>query len=282
LSIDLAASFASETRNALHIFGAWPPGDVMEIGTFGILDGALFHPLGNITKLLGTEISPRPAGPKLQFDFKSAGTSETRVNVGAAADGGSTSGSGKVTTKLAFKNGGSTYFRTKDTVYHTISNLDDVNKAIMAAFAAGTWRGQYALVHGVFRSAGTTIIISSEDHAEIELEGVASSGGGALDLADASVDIGFKQERDIAFKVIAKAGLTPLMCLSQIRPRNKWLALLGWSEEIIRPLLAGADSGAGATASDNVLTQLAPEISPDQATELGMRPDDVFHMVEFE
>jgi hypothetical protein len=220
---DLAASFTRETRKALHLFGVWPPGDVIELGAFGALDGDLFRPLGHITRTFNVRLSKRNAGPKLQLEFKSAGTREIRGSANASVESGVNPAEGKVTTKLMFGYGGSTYFRAKDATYSAVENLADVNEAIMAAYEADRWPGHYAFVHGVFHATSTTIIISSEDHAEIQLQGKASAGG-LLDSADAGAEIASKDERDIAFQVLAKPGFTPLICLSQIRPRNRLLS----------------------------------------------------------
>jgi hypothetical protein len=68
----------------------------------------------------------------------------------------------------------------------------------------------------------------------MELEGNASGGGGQVNLADLNAALQLKAERDIAFKAIARLDLIPLMCLSRIRLKNRWLALIGWSEKTVQ------------------------------------------------
>lgn len=278
--MDLAASFALEARNSLRIFGAWPPGVPLLPGTYGVLEGAVFKPYGDIAQDFGITVIARPTETKLQFDFKSSGASEVGIELDAGADLGVMDGSARIKTKISFKRAGSTYFRTKDAVYHTIINLADVGHAIMSAFASGKWLGEFALVHGVFKAASTTIIISAEDHAEIMLEGTAA-GNATLDLADLNSGIICSSDRNIAFKVMAKSAVTPLMCLSQIRPRNKWLGLVGLSEKKLDMLFQGRQSGATPQSlSDTILTQLAPRVSLHDVRELGMSPEELYHLTE--
>ena len=107
------------------------------------------------------------------------------------------------------------------------------------------------------------------------------AGGTKINLADTGVEIKTTYERDIAFKVVARRDLIPLTCLSQILPRNKWPALMGWSEQTVQPLLSGA-GGTDMIVSDSILTQLTPEVSPERANTFGPSPNDLFHVVEIE
>jgi hypothetical protein len=281
MPVDLAACFSHDTRKALHMFGAWPVGSPLGLGKYGLLDGDLFTPLGDIADLLGTSVSPIPLGPKLQFSFKSAGVAEGKLSAKASTPGGAAAGSAKLATKLTFKDAGSAFFRTKDAVFHAAGNLGTINDAIMAAFATGKWHGDWALVHGMYVAGGTTIIISSESGGSIELEGTAKANG-MLDLADASANIEGKNSDKIHFDLIAKPGLTPLICLSKIRPRNRLLGLLGWSEKTMRPLLSTTVPGDTATESHNYLNKLNSEVSMELAEELKMPPSDLFHVAELD
>jgi hypothetical protein len=122
--------------------------------------------------------------------------------------------------------------------------------------------------------------MSAEAHAEITLEGTAA-GNGTLDLADVKSGITCKSDRDIAFKVMAQSAVTPLMCLSKIRPRNKWLGLLGLSEKKLAPLFQSRKSDSSLQSiSDTILTQLEPRVSLHDASELGLSPDELYHLTE--
>jgi hypothetical protein len=282
MPVDLRERYCAATKDNLHFFGVWPPGSPVELGSYGTLQGAVFNALGSIETKFGIAVRPRPLSPRLQFEFKSTGVTQTNVAVNMFADGTPAGGSSRAMTKLEFKNGGSVFFRTKDAIYTTIANIDEVNNAVMAKFSVGEWDGTYAFVHGFYRAGGTTIIISNEENAQIELEGDVT-GGGQLNIADSDAKVSSKSDRDIALNIVAKPGLIPLACLSQIRPRNKWLALLGWSEKHSQPLMATSSEGTqGMLTSDTPLTQLRPLISPDVAQAVNCSVDDLYHVIEIE
>ena len=134
-------------------------------------------------------------------------------------------------------------------------------------------------MHGAYLAGGTTIIISNDSNASIELEGTAAANG-VLDLADASAGIEGSVSEHIECEILAQPGLTPLICLSKIRPRSRLLALLGWSEKTTRPLLAATEAGSTAEIAHNDLNKLNPEVSMELAKELKMAPAELFQVVE--
>ena len=168
-----------------------------------------------------------------------------------------------------------------DLLRREFSGPGAIHNSIMDAFSRGKWQSEWALVHGVYLAAGTTIIISSESGGSIEFEGTAKPGG-SLDLADASANIEGKISDKIQFEILAKAGLTPLICLSKIRPGNRLLALLGWSEKTIRPMVVATDSGSEAAPGDNDVNKMTPEVTTELTNELNMPPGELFHMVELD
>src|SRR6185369_4017064 len=102
----------------------------------------------------------------------------------------------KARTTLKFAKGNSVYFRSIKLRYERIDNFAEVGQAIMRKFEEGTWRGNHAFVHDLFKSAGTTIIVSSNDGAIIEIEAEAK-GVEQIDLADASAKLKRTHDRNV-------------------------------------------------------------------------------------
>lgn len=184
-----------------------------------------------------------------------------------------------MTTKLSFSTAWSSYCRVKDATYHTIRNQDGVNAKIMEAFENGEWQSDFAYVHGVFKAESSTIISSSSDGAEIDLSGKFVPGQ-ALDLADVRAGITTKSERGISERIVAGPGLTPFMCLSGLRPRNRVLALIGLSPRRIETYFQTQGAGASQVGSHNAILRLDPDISMETVKNLEISPGDAFQVVE--
>jgi hypothetical protein len=81
--------------------------------------------------------------------------------------------------------------------------------------------------------------------------------------------------------VIAHTGLTPLVSLSQVRPKIRWLAWLGLGDKTVQPLLAAPlDEAKSAPLPGHIISSLSPEISPSIAQDLGKEVEVVFQVVE--
>jgi hypothetical protein len=138
------------------------------------------------------------------------------------------------------------------------------------------------VVQSLFESDGTTVLISTNAGASIEIEAAANAAP-PIDLADASLGLTITSENNVGLAAIATPGLTPLLSLSQIRPRNRWLAWLGLGGQEMRPLAIAPDAGFGA------FTMRSPPATPDNAElrheiakELGKPVDELFQVVELE
>lgn len=275
---DLAKVYTSSVHDQLRLYGAWPIGEEIGLGDYGKLEGDRFVRRGNIAKDYGITVTPAASDVKLSFEFKSSGIAETRFNVDGSSGQGGVGASAAV--KVTFANEDSVYFRSIDLTHHCVDNLTDVNRRIMEAFKLESWDGKNVFIHSLFQSGGTTILISSSSDGSIELE-AAGKGLLELDLANASAGLVVKSEKNVGLKVIAEGDLSPLLSLSAVRPKNRWLALLGLSGKSVQPLLQTTLTRAVShPLPGDLISNLDPEISPSIASDLGRDVDDVFQVVE--
>jgi hypothetical protein len=279
MAITQAERYAQDVYSSLRLYAVWPPGLSMEIGAYGVLQGKWFRHIGNIRDKFDIQFSVREGKVPVQLDFKSTGTSLSTIEATLSADDGPAVKSGEIRTKLSFKTAWSSYCRVRDATYNMLLNQDAVNAKIMEAFERGLWQGGFAYVHGVFKAKSTTIISSSSDGAEIDLSGRAMAGQ-ALDLADAQAGITVKSQQGISNQIVASAGLTPFMCLSGMRPKNRILALFGLSPRRIETFFTAEEEGAAMVGSHNKVLILEPDISIATANELEIDPREAYHVVE--
>jgi len=280
MSEQLADVYTDTIHRNLKQYAPWPVDTLIRLGDYGRIEGRQFKRIDNIAREIGIECRPAESTVNLVFEFKSAEVEE--INISAAAAGGTAPASAKAKATLKFAKRNSVYFRSIKLKYERIDNFAEVSRAIMRRFEEGKWRGNHVFVHDLFKSGGTTIIVSSSDGAMIELE-AGAKGIVQFDLADASAKLKHTHDVNVGLKVIAGDHLVPLFGLAQIRPRFRWLPFLGG--RLVQPMLAKrivsdeTDQTSG-TIPGHVVVNLKPEISPEIAKDLGKSVDEVFQVEE--
>jgi hypothetical protein len=270
--------YTSEVLNELHLHAVWPIGANIELGDYGTLEGNCFVPRGKLKLDFGIAVQDGQSGVPLMFEFKSSGV--VAVEGGVRGKGGRGGVRAKATTKVTFKKKDSVLFKSMKLTYHSVANLKDTSAQIMQAFKDKRWDGQFVFVHSVFRSeGGTTVLVSSSDNAAIELQATANVAH--FDLADAGALLKATKEKDIGLKIIAEPNLTPLLSLSGVRPRNRWLTFLGFGDKTVEPLmstLAGTEENHMVPA--HVIGNSDVTVSPDVARDMELDVDELYHVVE--
>jgi hypothetical protein len=257
-------------------YASWPIGSKINLGDYGRLDGYRFVVEGNI-KDFGVNVTGFKSKVNLFFELKSSGVKEMRTKGEIVVNDDT-----KFVSRITFQEEESIYFRSIKLNYNCINNIAEVNRKIIGNFKNGTWDGKWAFVSSLFESGGTTIIISNNKGASIEVEANASAG--KIDLADADIQFFVKSEENIGVKIIANRGLIPLLHLSQIRPRIKFLSFLGFDNRTVQPLLLSTRDEIEPVHSIELpgheITKFDTEISPKVAERLEKDIDDVFHIIE--
>jgi hypothetical protein len=283
MSNSLADAYTDAIHFHLKQFAAWPVDSGISLGDYGRLEGSQFQKIGNISKDLRINYEKgKPSLVNLVFEYKSAGISETNLKAAASASAPGTPASVNATSTLSFANGHSVYFRSIKLKYEQIDNFATVSSAILKGFEKGTWDGTHVFVHTLFRSGGTTIIISAHAGATIEIE-AGAKGVQQIDLADVSLKLKSTHETNVGLRVIASDKLVPLFGLAKIRPRIRWLPFLGG--KTVQTMLAANPAAAGGAQSSgqlpgHVVAAANPNLSPDLAKELGKGFEDVFQVEE--
>lgn len=280
---DLAAIYTTSVHNSLGQYACWPIGEALEVGDYGKFQGHRFVREGNLKNKLKVKLARVTSKVKVEFDFKSSGVEEVHLDLGGSARVQASKARKTVAqisakTTIKFTKAESVYFRATKLTLNCLDNLEDVCGAVLKAFKNGTWDGKDHFIHSFFESDGTTVLISSHDDASIEIQG---SGRDAFDLADAKAGLKVTGEKNVGLKTIAKGGFAPLFGVCGIRPRNRWLGLLGLGGKTVQPLLQTTlTKPESVPTPGNILLNLQPEISPRIPQEMGKSVEDVYQVVE--
>lgn len=275
--MNIADIYTSTIHGNLRQFATWPVGAQIELGDFGVLEKSWFVRLGNIRDVLGIDLNIDESATGIEFEYKSSGVDEIRGD----GDVGMSAPDAHISATLHFANSNSIYFRSIGPTYRFIDNFPKTQSVIMRAFEKQKWEGKWVLVHNQFLSEGTTIVVTSGANAEIKLKGRVEADQ-ELDLASAAVGLKIASQKGVAARIISKEGWAPLFGLSKIRPRNRLLALFGRGGKVVEPLLTATKATAEVRIPGEIVTALEPEVSVGAANELGMKIDDMYHMVELD
>lgn len=196
-----------------NMYASWPPGRPVRLGDYGVLDWNLFNPLGNVGDL-GIEFKTRMDDQKDDFEFRSkSGVELTFSARGSVTPAGTPLA--KATLQLDFSKESSIFFTAADCVFEEVADKVRLSRDILERFKKGEWKQEWVVVTSVIRSGATTIVTSAGASSSAVLEAVGEVD--RIDLADASIKLGMKQQRNVGLQIVTREGLQPLMGMSQVQ-----------------------------------------------------------------
>jgi hypothetical protein len=206
-------------NNLRPLHANWEPAQPIELGDYGLLLGHAFQKLGNVSQrgikigeIIKDDVGDQKifaSGTNTNVSFHSAGTAP----VGAVADA-------KARVDISFGSEGSVFFNAAECSYSMIADKTALGEAVMQAFDANDdrkWQREWAVVTDLVRSKSTTVAIATGTNAKVSLE--AAGNIQQIDLAKAEIGLSLGTCTNVGYQVIAKAGLVPLIGLSQIQTK---------------------------------------------------------------
>lgn len=277
----IADVYTSVLHTQLKQYVTWPPGAPASLGDYGAVKGAIFERKGNIKERFPITIHPEKSTMPIKFEYKSAGTKETRGQVDVSAGPGITGVPAKVkaSLKIEFSSDNSIYFKALKCVYEGIGNIAAVGTEILNRFKQKEWDGNFAVVTSRFISHSTTAIVSQQSGGMIDIQ-AKSDGIEFIDLADIQAGLHSTSEQNIGMSIVAESGYIPLFGLSQVRPRRwwEWLIRRQPSFESVYTLLERQGGFQGVSAE--LLTNALIDVSLEGVDLTNRSVEDVFHFIE--
>lgn len=153
----------------------------------------LYTSQGAVSIALKAEGQPPPAGSMLQLNETGIAVSFSRANAIAM-----------VLASCSSKR---------------IANLNAVGRQVLELHNYGKWPDDYAVVTEAVEAGASTILISNDDAAGIDLLAGGQLGPGELTLASIEANLSVKHELKIGAKFVSESGLTPLARVSGVKKR---------------------------------------------------------------
>lgn len=212
--MSLSQTYAATVRHQLEYFAVWEPGALLEIGDYGYLEGDIFKQKGNIRDL-GIDWRERANPNESHKKF----TSENDTKLDFGVGGQVTGGIAKASLKIQFGKEKSVFFNATGCTSVSIDNKDSAGEQLIALRKSGRWEREYVVVVEKVTAKNAQIIISQSGQAEITLE-ADSPAIQQIDLADVSLQLKVKNEKDIGYKFI---GSQVVLLHSLWGLKRKWL-----------------------------------------------------------
>lgn len=209
--------------NNLHkhfkvLFANFPPGTPLRLGDYGEMNGKIFVRRGNIADDFGVSFEVREDQAKDDYEYKSGNSIQVAFNAkGSGTVGGVVNVKAGLNINFAKEN--SIFFYAADCGYNSIKNQVALGRDIMKLFTEKKWNQNHVLITNLLSAGATTIIISGSKSASIALE-AKSDQIEVIELADASIGLSLKSEKNVAFKQITKEGLQPLIGLMKVQSKG--------------------------------------------------------------
>jgi hypothetical protein len=136
MSSEIGDCYCTEIAEHFKIyFATWLPGEPVQLGDYGELNGDIFSRLGNISKfnIVTTYVSGNPA----HYKFASSNGVEVREIIGASANApGVNTGAG---LEVNFKRSNGIFFNIANGVVRKITDISEVEKRLITLLKKGIW-----------------------------------------------------------------------------------------------------------------------------------------------
>lgn len=196
--------YQEEMHANLGFFPTWLPGDRLEVGDVGLLDGGRFRRMASLTEL---QISYETVAgtTKQNVQYNSSEGTKISSNLDAVAGGAVT---GQIT--LEFSQEGAFVFHVSRLQPTELANRVAICDEILKAYENRKWKKEWVLVESVHSAECATIIISQESSAGLVLSAKLPAPLTSISLADPKVSLSVTATRGKLVHILGERNLHPL------------------------------------------------------------------------
>ena len=214
--------YTKELYKQFNYLATWLPGTPLNLGDIGVLNKNEFVAISNLKELgIAFEVEEDTTKSDLKYlsnqavsiTTKLAGTAPVLNSVLSEADAG---------FSVEFSRENAVLFKANGTLSPRIKNQIKLGEEIIERFKKGEWDKNWVVITELIKADSSTIIISSSSNGKIELRAKANISAGNLDIANASLNLEPKFEKDLETNIICGDKLTPLFKASKVK--NRWFS----------------------------------------------------------
>jgi hypothetical protein len=215
----LHSSYLEEIKKSLNYVATWLPTVILQPGDVcDMRDGELRR----VGSLRDFDIAWQTQKSDVESDmqYSSAGAVSMQLKAqGEAPPAGSLLNVQDAGITCSFSRSGAVVLQLTDCTGQSIGNLIKVGQEVLKRHDVHEWPEGHVVVSEVVRAGASTIIISSESEAGIDLAVKGAVGNGQLTLASLNAGLNVKAQRKIGAQFVSAPGLTPLVRTKGIKKR---------------------------------------------------------------
>jgi hypothetical protein len=220
LSKGISKEYTREIQKQFQYAATWFPTTNVLPGDIGTLQDYEYKHVANLKDFnIPYEVESGPTNAEFDYCSSNAVTILSKEKGKVPPDGVNIA-KAEAGLSIKFSRNKATVFKLNHCTSSRIKNLDIVGKELMNLFNKGKWDKDRVVVTETVLAKAGTIIISNSSKAKIDLIAQGTIATGKPDLADINAKFNVSSESDIATKVIATKGLTPLFKTSGIRKKK--------------------------------------------------------------
>lgn len=214
---DLGPIYTKQVKeNFRTLWANWEPGNPIKLGDFGIMENKIFVFMGNI-KDFGITFKTRTDDTSDHKFFTSKEGVSYSLNAKADVPVAGVINA-KAGLEISFSKENSIFFNAAECKTHMIENKHNLGIELQKLKQQKKWPRRYVAVTDIIVSEKAIIAISGSNNSKINFEAKAPEIE-AIDLADASLNLGVTHEESIGYKVDGKEGLVLLLGLCKFQSR---------------------------------------------------------------
>jgi hypothetical protein len=215
--MSVSKEYTKEVQKQFGYSATWLPTIQVAPGDVGRLRDYQYTHYSTLTDL-GIRFEVQQGSAQAEYEYCSSGSvSITTKNLGKAPPIGVGIPKASAGISIKFSREKAVVLRLSHCSSTEIRDLNSVGKKIIAFYKSNKWDRNNVVVTEAVRAEAATILISNSSTAQIDLVARGKVGPNKLDLADLKAKLQVLKESDIATKLIASKGLTPLFRTSGIR-----------------------------------------------------------------
>jgi hypothetical protein len=193
-----------EMHDNLGFFATWFPGDPIEIGDAGVLEGGRFRRTVSLKELgIPCEVGAGQGSQNVQY----TSTQGTKMT---ASGGAAAAAFAKAEISIEFSREGAFVFHASRLHPQRLENRAAVAELIVKAYHKGKWQKDWLLVEAIHTAERATIIVSEDSSAGIVLVASADMPLPAISLSDPKIGLTVASTRGKIVHIIGGKGLHPL------------------------------------------------------------------------
>ena len=205
--------YQEEMHSHLGFYPTWLPGDRIEIGDVGVLEGGRFRQLASLREL-GIEYQASTGSAAQNVQYTSTQGTTIEVKAGAIA---SSVAQGEI--KVEFARTGAFIFHATDLRLRQLETRLVVGKDIVAAYERGKWQKEWLLVEAHHVAACATVIVSEDSAASLVLSASASGPLTSISLADPKLGLTVSRTTGRIVHIVGASDLHPLYSCLRLKDR---------------------------------------------------------------